>query len=61
MKDKKVVLTIELNSDDFIVKSTIPLDKENINIKNKTLLLIALHQLKENILNDTFPKKVDGK
>jgi hypothetical protein len=58
MKDstKEIIFKIELSEDDFNICSSIPFEKDTLDRRDKTLLLIALHQLKENILNDSFSK-----
>lgn len=52
MKDSKnIILSININDDDVSVKT---LEKEGITLskKDKTLLLIALYQMQQKILND---------
>lgn len=52
---KEILFRIGFQENDFTVHSSIPIDKNTFNQKEKTMLLIALHQLKENILHDKFP------
>jgi len=55
MKDSKEILfKIVLSEDDFNISSSIEVKEDTFDTKDKTLLLIALHQLKENILNNTL-------
>jgi len=55
MKDSKEILfKIVLSEDDFNISSSIEVKEDTFDTKDKTLLLIALHQIKENILNNTL-------
>ncbi|MCT7536534.1 hypothetical protein [Aliarcobacter butzleri] len=58
MSDKsKLSIEIQLEDDDINVISTSPVDLI-LNPKDKTLLLIALHQLKEKIENNKLDIEV---
>ncbi|MCG3663000.1 hypothetical protein L5F37_06265 [Aliarcobacter butzleri] len=58
MSDKsKLSIEIQLEDDDINVSSTSPVDLI-LNPKDKTLLLIALHQLKEKIENNKLDIEV---
>ncbi|MDN5052911.1 hypothetical protein PJV92_10170 [Aliarcobacter butzleri] len=58
MRDKsKLSIEIQLEDDDINVISTSPVDLI-LNPKDKTLLLIALHQLKEKIENNKLDIEV---
>jgi hypothetical protein len=58
MKDskKEIVFNIQLSEDNFSISSSSLIDE--IDKKEKTLLLIALYELREALLNDKFTKKV---
>jgi len=53
---KDFVFKITLEEYDFNVHTLEEINKDSYDQKEKTLLLIALHQLKETILYDNYPK-----
>jgi hypothetical protein len=59
MKDeiKKIDFIIEIAEKDFVISSSF-LGESKMSQREKTLLLIALHELKESILNDKILKKI---
>lgn len=56
---KKIVFSIELGEEDFSISSSSLTDE--IDKREKTLLLIALYELKESILNDKLLKETGTK
>jgi len=57
-KQRKIVLTIELVDDDINVVSFLPKnDYRPLEQREKTLLLIALHELKNKIQNNSLIEK----
>lgn len=52
---KDFVFKITLEECDFNVHTLEEINKDSYDQKEKTLLLIALHQLKETILHDNYP------